>query len=487
MYRPFTIFSLSIDYAIWKRWAPGLRLTNLTLHAINGFLVFLLCTSLVGPGIVPTAAMVIYLVHPVHTEAVSSIIGRSDLFSACFFLAAWLLFRKGRIFWSAALFALALLSKENAIVLPAILFLDLWLSGPSTGKSLAKGVWQLLVFVPVALGYIALHFGVLHSLGIPASAQYMAGRWTYAERLFTAGRVFLKYLVLVFCPIEVAGDYDYNAIPIAHAWNADAWLGLLLIVAIAIFAFWYRRRNWAVTLGLLFAYITFLPSSNWILPISVLMAERFLYLPLIGLSIAFACAYSAIHDARIRKLASVGGILAAIVLCNGHDYIRRNNFTFFANMVRVVPNSGKARLGYGYALLQAGRNDEAARQLEAGLRILPDYPELLTTLAMTRIHANNCNLAWPLLKRANQIDPSHADTHRRMGDCFFNEGKMQEAESNYHFAINSIPYPDASLYYMWGRTLEDTGQKQSAMSAYQRAALIDPNNQAVQAKLREPK
>lgn len=486
IYRPFTIFSLSVDYAIWKRWAPGLRLTNLTLHAVNGFLVFLLCTSLVGTGIVPAAAMVIYLVHPVHTEAVSSIAGRSDLFSACFFLAAWILFRKGRMFWSAALFALALLSKENAIVLPAILFLDLWLIAPSTGKSLIKSIWQLLVFPPVALGYLGLRFAVLHGLGFPASAQYMAGRLTYSDRLFTAGRVFLRYLVLIFWPVEVAGDYDYNAIPIAHASNADAWLGLLLIVTIAAFAVWYRRRNWTVTLGLLFAYIAFLPTSNWILPISVLMAERFLYLPLIGLSIAFACAYNAIQDDRIRKLASVGGILAAILLCNSHDYIRRNNFTFFANMVRVVPNSGKARLGYGYALLQAGRNDEAARQLEAGLRIMPDYPELLTTLAMTRIYANNCSLAWPLLKRANQIDPSHADTHRRMGDCYFKEGKMQEAESNYHFAINSIPYPDASLYYMWGRTLEDTGQKQSAMSAYQRAALIDPNNQAIQAKLRQP-
>src|SRR5215468_5690404 len=59
IYRPFTIFSLSIDYALWHRWAQGFRLTNLTLHAINGFLVFLLCTSLFGEGIVPVAAMLI--------------------------------------------------------------------------------------------------------------------------------------------------------------------------------------------------------------------------------------------------------------------------------------------------------------------------------------------------------------------------------------------------------------------------------------------
>src|SRR5881394_392724 len=96
IYRPFTIFSLSVDYAIWKVWAPGFRLTNLALHATNGFLLFLLATSLVGEGLIPLAAMLIYLVHPVHTEAVTSIVGRSDLFAAGFFMAAWLLFRRGK-------------------------------------------------------------------------------------------------------------------------------------------------------------------------------------------------------------------------------------------------------------------------------------------------------------------------------------------------------------------------------------------------------
>src|SRR5215510_5299103 len=86
IYRPFTIFSLSIDYALWKRWPAGFRLTNLAVHAINGFLLFLVCSSLVGGGVVPLAAMILYLAHPVHTEAVTSIVGRSDLFSVCFFL-----------------------------------------------------------------------------------------------------------------------------------------------------------------------------------------------------------------------------------------------------------------------------------------------------------------------------------------------------------------------------------------------------------------
>jgi tetratricopeptide (TPR) repeat protein len=335
----------------------------------------------------------------------------------------------------------------------------------------------------IAVGYLALRFSVLGSIGIPVSAQYMSGRLSYLERLMTSGRVFIHYLIVIFFPVNLAGDYDFNAIPIARLSSLDAWLGLLLILAIVLGAVWYRSRNWALTFSILFAFVVFLPSSNWILPISVLMAERFLYLPLVGVSIALAIAFNSLKDPRHRKLIAVGGLAGAIVLCNSHDYIRRNDFTFFANMVRIVPNSAKARLGYGYALLLAGRNDEAASQLEAGLRIIPDYPELLTTLAMTKVQANNCSQAWPLLNRAIQLDPEHPDTHRRMGDCYFKEGKLQEAEAMYRQALERMPYPDAMLYFMWGRSLEDTGQTKSAVAAFERAALIDPDNVSIKRKL----
>jgi protein O-mannosyl-transferase len=488
IYRPFTIFSLAVEYRIWERWAPGFRMTNLAAHAVNGFLLFLLCTTLIGEGIVPWVAMVIYVAHPVHTEAVTTIVGRSELFATGFLLSAWLLFRRGRTVWSAVLFGLALLSKENAIVFPAILILDMWLSrtreaGATSAAKVALPSRGLATIAAVATGYLLLRFSVLGGLGIPVSAQYMAGRLTYVERLMTSGRVFLQYLKLIFFPINVPGDYDFNAIPIAHLSNWDAWLGLFLTLSIAGGALLYRRRNWGVSFGILFAFVVFIPASNWIMPISILMAERFLYLPLIGLSVAAAIVIAGIHDVRLQRLVAIGGLAVAIVLCNSHDYIRRNDFTFFANMARIEPNSAKARLGYGYALLQAGRNAEAAQQLEAGLQIIPNYPELLTTLAMTKTTAKDCDRAWPLLRRALEIDPAHADTHRRMGDCYFKEGKVEEAEAMYRQAVESIPYPDSMLYFMWGRTLEGTGQKESAVTAYERAALIDPQNVFIKEKL----
>src|SRR5207244_11644692 len=155
-------------------------------------------------------------------------------------LAAWLLFRQGRTGSAALAFLLALLSKENAIVLPTILLL----TSPRGRRWI-----RLLPMIFVALAYLAMRYSVLGGLGIPVSAQYMGGRLTYFERLLTSGRVFLQYLILIFYPVHLAGDYDYNAIAIANFVDWDAWLGLLLIAATVVMAYFYCLRILQVSLG----------------------------------------------------------------------------------------------------------------------------------------------------------------------------------------------------------------------------------------------
>src|SRR5262247_2603626 len=127
IYRPLTIFTFSLEYPIWGVWASGFRITNLLLHAINGWLIFLLARGLLGSPAAALASAVVYVVHPVQTEAVVSIVGRSEL-AAGFFFAAWLAFRKGRTWLSALAYFLAVLSKESAITFPAIVLLEVALT-----------------------------------------------------------------------------------------------------------------------------------------------------------------------------------------------------------------------------------------------------------------------------------------------------------------------------------------------------------------------
>jgi tetratricopeptide (TPR) repeat protein len=127
--------------------------------------------------------------------------------------------------------------------------------------------------------------------------------------------------------------------------------------------------------------------------------------------------------------------------------------------------------------------DEAAQQLEEGLRILPNYPALLSTLALTKMTEKNCDDAWPLLKRALEVDPRHGDSLRRVADCLYREGEIERAEATYRKALEYIPYPDSLLLFMWGKSLEQTGRPETAISAYERAALIDPQNNLIKQKL----
>src|SRR5215468_10193138 len=111
IYRPLTIFTFSLEYPFWGVWASGFRITNLLLHALNGWLVFLLARGLLGSPAAALAAAVVYVVHPAQTEAVVSIVGRSELLAAGLFFAAWLAFRKNRTSWAALAYFLAVLAK----------------------------------------------------------------------------------------------------------------------------------------------------------------------------------------------------------------------------------------------------------------------------------------------------------------------------------------------------------------------------------------
>src|SRR5207244_4500286 len=125
IYRPLTIFSFSLEYAIWHVWAPGFRLTNLLLHALNGWLVYLLVRGLLGSHLAALASAAVSVIHPVQTEALVSIVGRAELLAAALFFTAWLAFRKGRTGWSAAAFFLATLAKESALTFPAVAMLEM--------------------------------------------------------------------------------------------------------------------------------------------------------------------------------------------------------------------------------------------------------------------------------------------------------------------------------------------------------------------------
>src|SRR5207248_1453834 len=132
--------------------------------------------------------------------------------------------------------------------------------------------------------------------------------------------------------------------------------------------------------GVLSFFLPLLPVSNWIMPIALLMAERFLYTPIFGFALLAGIVWAAIRDNGARRVIAAGTIAVSILLCISHNYIWQDTLTFHENAVRVMPNNARARLGYGFALLRVDKVPEAQAQFEAGLRILPKSGPLLAGL-----------------------------------------------------------------------------------------------------------
>jgi hypothetical protein len=485
IYRPLTIFTFSLEYPIWKVWAPGFRITNLLLHALNGFLVFLLARSLLGSPAAALASAAVYLVHPIQTEAVVSIVGRSELLAAGFFFAAWLMFRKGRTWWSALLYFLAVLSKESAITFPAAVLLEVALTQGGIRKVMDS--WRrFAVLAGTGIAYLGLRFYVLGGLGIPASGQYLNGTLTLSQRWLTSGRVFLQYFRLLVAPVQIASDYDFNSIAVAGVRDWDAWLGLALVAGAIFLAFRFAKVRPAVSFGILFFFIALLPVSNWILPIALLMAERFLYTPILGFALLAGLMWAGIHDRGARRVIGGGFIAVAALLCISHNYVWQDTLTFHANAVKIVPNNARARLGYGFALLRMDKVPEAKEQFEAGLRILPNSAPLLAGLASTMMKMDQgCDRVRPLLARALEVDPGQWHSLWVLGDCFMMEGNTEQAEKSYRLAIENTEFPDAKLLFSWARLLEAKGKTPTAVAVYERAALIDPSDESIKTKLRQ--
>jgi protein O-mannosyl-transferase len=485
IYRPLTIFTFSLEYPIWGVWAAGFRITNLLLHAVNGWLVFLLARGLLGSPVAALASAVVYIVHPIQTEAVVSIVGRSELLAAGLFFSAWLAFRKGRTWVSAFVYFLAALAKESAITLPAVLLVEMALTEGGIRK--VRESWhRFAVLGMTGMAYLTLRFYVLGGLGIPTNGQYLNGTLTLFERWLTSGRVFLQYFKLILAPVQTASDYDFNSVPVAGIGDWDAWLGLAIVGGGIILALRLSKIRPVVSIGILFFFIALLPASNWIMPIALLMAERFLYLPIFGFALLAGLMWAGIQQGRVRRLAAGGFLTLAVLLCISHNYVWQDTLTFHENAVRIVPNNARARLGYGFALLRMNKVPEAREQFEAGLQILPKSAPLLAGLASATMKLDGrCDRVRPLLAQALAIEPGQWHSLWVLGDCFMMEGNTDQAEQSYRLAIQNTEFPDAKLLFSWARILERTGKTPAAVAAYQRAALIDPTDEGIRTKLRQ--
>jgi tetratricopeptide (TPR) repeat protein len=353
VYRPLVTLSWMLNYVGFgnRDRALGYHVFNLTLHLMNVILAWLVILRIWGEPLPAFLAAAVFAIHPVNTEAVTNIAGRADLMAATGVLAGLLLHmalpEKG---WkrNMALAGLALascfgfLSKENAVALPALMILyDLLF------RRRAQAGSYIAVLGPIVAIVAWRHWmlpGLVDRVIVVdnpiAAASFWRGRLTAIEVLW-------RYLGLLAWPRQLSWDYSYNQIPIAGiSAGLVALGGLLLLLGLLLW-----RSSTPVCFFGLFFFVTLLPTSNVLLVIGSIMAERFLYLPSIGFAVCLVAAAGAIVRglAPARAVWITAMLFTAVVAALGaRTWVRNGEWTdgvkLWDSGVEVSPNSFKTHL-----------------------------------------------------------------------------------------------------------------------------------------------
>ena len=304
-YRPLTSMSFAINWQIGGGSPRVFHATNVLLHALATVLVL---AVLLRFGFERTAAALgagLFAAHPVHTEAVANIVGRADVLMTIFVLVGVLAYLnrtlsapvRAMAVWGSC--ALALLTKENGIALPALLVAVEMFGADGRGArgpliERLRANWGLYVGLVVVMGaYLLVRYEVIGTLAQLDTAAYVVAL-TPGERLTTAVANLGEVLRLLLFPAVLAADYGPAVIMPAGVGDSRFWLGLLAGTGPVALAFLTQRRRPWLGLGVAWVVLSFLVVSNLVFPIGIWLGERTLYLPSVGVSIAVAGALSAL-------------------------------------------------------------------------------------------------------------------------------------------------------------------------------------------------
>lgn len=486
LFRPLSILSLACDRrANLALGLPGddprlYRWENIALNGIVAFLMFLLVIHLGLGKQVAWVSSLLFAIHPIHAEAVLSIVGRSELLAAGFGMLFLLAHGIGRWWLSGPLFLLAMFSKESAIAFALVaLFCDYY-----RGRKPKKTIFFLYFLCALSWALIRHRAVGFHMLqpGIHNNPLFYE---PWDIRMLTAMLAQARYLGLQILPLDMGFDYSARSIepltgigdPRAIAFFAVFSSALVLILAL-------RRRIPAIPLAAASYAALFLPTSNLIFPIGTIMAERLAFSPSV-----FFCVAAAALLASARPVLGKTFIPLLFCICAGYGVqsfllsrVWRSEETLFSHMLRFSPNNAKANFNVAVLRWRQGDTKEALRLMNKAAEIQPFYPALWAGMADLHRNRGERQKALDCYLRAVEQNPDDFTSNFMLGLLYAEAGELVNAALHFRCAAESHPrYVMAWLNF--ARLKLSLGFPAEALRAYRKALELEPNNEQTKMEL----
>ncbi|OIO34246.1 MAG: hypothetical protein AUJ70_01565 [Candidatus Omnitrophica bacterium CG1_02_40_15] len=435
-YRPLQSLTHGFDYMVWKDKPLGHHVSNIIFHILAGVAAYLMLRKIFSINIAFLAAL-FFIIHPVQTEVVTYISGRSDAMAA-FFVMLTIIFFEKNLLAAIVAFILSLMSKESALIGPCLLMVYLLFKNGSV-KPYSKKLFLLFL---IMFGYCTLRLTVLDfsktvSGNLPQPFFYVP-LWIRFCTFLKALPVYFSILLWPF------GLHMERQMDLAQSiFEPQVFSGFLMLAGIFFIAYRIRKFNMAMLFSACWFFIALFPNSN-IIPINALIYEHWLYLPSLGFFITAAWIIEELlKQGKILKYAVIF-ITISIGLFYMWRTIERNkewrdHISFYESTIKYVPNSARLHNNLAMAYSDKGRAEDAIDEYKMAVRLGDYYPQTHFNLSNIYIAKGDYKSAMEELQRSVEIDNNFLYSHENLAILYFNQKKNSEAKAEAEFILRKEP------------------------------------------------
>jgi Tfp pilus assembly protein PilF len=494
-WHPLTWISHMIDCQLFGTNAGRHLLVNALIHVANTLLVFwflLRTTHARWPSALVAA---LFALHPLHVESVAWASERKDTLSTFFGLLSLIAYVRyaeapssGRYAWTAITLALGLLAKPMLVTWPFVmLLLDYWplrrLADPMAKEHPRRGshreaatgiaslVWEKLpLFAIVVASAVITFVAQSHGRAVRTFADA-----PIALRLSNALVSYAKYLLLTFWPNDLAVYYPFAGIP---AWQIIG--AAFLLIGITAFCFSQRKIRPYLIVGWLWFLGTLVPVIGLVQVGGQIMADRYFYIPSIGLFIPLVFGLADVAK-RWRVAPSLCAAIAGVVLLalatltNAQIQRWRDSFTLFEHTLAVTPLNLRIEHNLGMAMGISGRYDEAATHFAKTLQIDPNFYDGLVAMGVTRAHQGQVPEAIDYFQAAIRSQPDAPKAHVQLAHALWTQNRDEAALKEMRHASQFAP-KDADVRADFGLALGLVGRIPEAIEQLHEALRLNPSS-----------